>query len=163
MHQKIRSNYIGLSHEAIYKDYKVRYFSMSEFIDELIVRDANASYKEWLKEVLKNDLIVLDEIGYLPVNPRYTHLFFHFINECYEYRSVVISSNKMPAQWGSYFGNESVAMAILDRLMHHCEIVLLDGDSYRLKDKLDTLKASEKLSGSDFPLRFKSLPEKRNM
>jgi len=89
-------------------------------------------------------------------------LFFQFINECYEYRSVLITSNKMPAQWGSYFGDESVAMAILDRLMHHSEIVIMNGDSYRLKDKLDTLKASEKFSDGAFPLRSKAPSENFN-
>jgi len=119
-------------------------------------KEASSTSKEWLIEVLKNDLIVLDEIGYLPIDPRYTHLFFQFINECYEYRSVLISSNTMPAQWRSYFGDESVAMAILDRLMHHSEIVIMNGDSYRLKDKLETLKASEKFCDGAFPLRSKA-------
>ena len=153
---------IGLSREALQKGYKVRYFSMCDFVEEMIIKEASSSSKGWLKELLRNDLIVLDEIGYLPIDPWYTHLFFQFINECYEYRSVLITSNKMPAQWGSYFGDESVAMAILDRLMHHSEIVILNGDSYRLKDKLDTLKASEKFSDGAFPLRSKAPSENFN-
>jgi len=153
---------IGLIREALQKGYKVRYFSMCDFVEEMIIKAASSSSKGWLKELLRNDLIVLDEIGYLPIDPRYTHLFFQFINECYEYRSVLITSNKMPAQWGSYFGDESVAMAILDRLMHHSEIVILNGDSYRLKDKLDTLKASEKFSDGAFPLRSKAPSENFN-
>ena len=135
---------------------------MCDFVEEMIIKAASSSSKGWLKELLRNDLIVLDEIGYLPIDPRYTHLFFQFINECYEYRSVLITSNKMPAQWGSYFGDESVAMAILDRLMHHSEIVIMNGDSYRLKDKLDTLKASEKFSDGAFPLRSKAPSENFN-
>ncbi|MCB5261112.1 MAG: IS21-like element helper ATPase IstB [Candidatus Cloacimonadaceae bacterium] len=147
---------IGVSHEALQKGYKVKYFSMVEFVEEMIIKEASGLSKEWVKDLLKNDLIVLDELGYLPVDQRYTHLFFNFINACYEYRSVLITSNKMPTQWGSYFGDESVAMAILDRLMHHSEIVILNGDSYRLKDKLAVIsKASEKFSDGIFPLRSK--------
>ena len=151
---------IGVCYEALQKGYKVKYFSMVEFVEEMIMREASGQSKEWLKELLKYDLIVLDELGYLPIDHRYTHLFFNFINACYEYRSVLITSNKMPTQWGSYFGDESVAMAILDRLMHHSEIVVLNGDSYRLKDKISVIsKSSEKFSDGAFPLRSKAPSE----
>jgi len=147
---------IAISREALLKGYKVRFFIMSEFIEEMILNEAENSSKEWIKGLLKNDLIVLDELGYLPMDRRYTHLFFQFINECYEYRSILITSNKTPHQWGSFFGDESVAMAILDRLLHHCEPVLLNGDSYRLKDKLELMGHNvAKVSDGGFPLRSK--------
>ncbi|MFA7055923.1 MAG: IS21-like element helper ATPase IstB [Acholeplasmataceae bacterium] len=151
---------IGLGREALLKGYKVKYFSMCDFVEEMIMKESASSAKEWLKELLKNDLIILDELGYLPIDHRYTHLFFQFINGCYEYRSVLITSNKMPTQWGNYFGDESVAMAILDRLMHHAEVIVMNGDSYRLKDKIEVLnKASEKFSDGAFPLRSKAPSE----
>ena len=149
---------IGLARKALLKGYKVRYFSMDELVDEMILKEAEGTWKDWLKKLLKHDLIILDELGYLPIDHRYTHLFFQFINSCYEYRSIVLTSNKMPNQWGRYFGDESAAMAILDRLMHDAEVIVLNGDSYRLKDKLDTLRqASEKFPDSSFPLRSKEL------
>lgn len=148
---------IGIGREALLKGYKVRYFSMSELVEEMIMKEGAGSSKEWVRELLKNDLIILDELGYLPIDHRYTHLFFQFINGCYEYRSVLITSNKIPTQWGSYFGDESVAMAILDRLLHHAEVIVMNGDSYRLKDKIDALnKASEKFPDGAFPLRSKA-------
>jgi DNA replication protein DnaC len=147
---------LALSREALRKGYRVRYFSMSSFVEEMIHQEETEQTKKWIKKLLLNDLIVLDELGYLPVNRSYTHLFFRFINECYEYRSLIITSNKMPSQWGKYFGDESVAMAILDRLMHHSDIVVLNGDSYRLKDKLATLNhVSEKFTEGTFSLAQK--------
>jgi len=147
---------LALSREALRKGYRVRYFSMSSFVEEMIHQEETEQTKKWIKKLLHNDLIVLDELGYLPVNRSYTHLFFRFINECYEYRSLIITSNKMPSQWGKYFGDESVAMAILDRLMHHSDIVVLNGDSYRLKDKLATLNhVSEKFTEGSFSLAQK--------
>jgi DNA replication protein DnaC len=152
---------IGLCCEALLKGYKVRYYSMCALVEEMIYKDASNSYKEWFKELLKNDLIVLDELGYLPIDNRYTHLFFRLINECYEYRSLLITSNKIPDQWGAYFGDEVVAMAILDRLMHHCEIVVIRGDSYRLKDKLDILgQAGGRFSVGASSLRSEAPTEK---
>jgi DNA replication protein DnaC len=130
---------IATATEALYKGYRVRFYSMPDFVEEMILRDVNQSYKQWMKELLSYDLIVLDELGYLPVDRKYTHLFFQFINECYEYRSLIITSNKIPSQWGSYFGDESVAMAVLDRLLHHSSVIVMKGDSYRLKDKLESM------------------------
>jgi len=147
---------LALSREALLKGYKVPFFSMIQFVEDMIINEASGNSKEWIKGLLKNDLVVLDELGYLPIDHRYTHLFFHFINEFYEYRSILITSNKSPHQWGNYFGDESVAMAILDRLMHHCEMVVLNGDSYRLKNKVQLLsQASEKVFDGGFPLRSK--------
>jgi len=148
---------IALSREALLKGYKVRFFTMKDFIEQMIVSEASDGCKEWLKELLKNDLIILDELGYLPVDRNYIHLFFQFINECYEYRSILITSNKNPGQWGNFFGDEAIAMAILDRLLHNCEPILLKGDSYRLKDKLNILGNSEaKAFVGVSPLRSKT-------
>ncbi len=60
--------------------------------------------------------------------------FFQLVNRCYEYRSLVITSNKLFNEWGVYFGDSTIATAILDRLLHHAEAVVINGDSYRLKD-----------------------------
>lgn len=130
---------IATALEAIYRGYKVRFFSMNEFIEEMIIQELNRTSKKWLSNLMKYDIIVLDELGYLPVDSKYTHLFFRFVNECYEYRSLIITSNKMPSQWGVYFGDESVAMAILDRLLHRSTVVKMKGDSYRLRDKAENL------------------------
>ncbi len=131
---------VALAIEALYKGYKVKFFNMPEFIEDMILKENNKTIKHWFKELLTYDLIILDELGYLPVDKKYTHLFFQFINECYEYRSLIITSNKIPSQWGTYFGDESVAMAILDRLLHHSILTVMKGDSYRIKDKLENMK-----------------------
>jgi len=126
---------IATALEAIYRGYKVKFFSMNEFVEEMIIEELNQTSKKWLTKLIKYDLIILDELGYLPVESKYTHLFFKFINECYEYRSLIVTSNKVPSQWGSYFGDESVAMAILDRLLHRSTVIRMQGDSFRLRDK----------------------------
>ncbi len=128
---------IATALEAIYKGYKVKFFSMDGFVEEMIFQEVNQNSKRRLSGLMKFDLIVLDELGYLPLDSRYTHLFFKFVNECYQYRSLIITSNKLPSQWGVYFGDESVAMPILDRLLHRSTFIKMKGDSYRLRDKVD--------------------------
>lgn len=128
---------IAVGYAAIFKYYKVVFYSLPRLIEEMILAEDNRSFDRWLKTVLKNDLIIIDELGYLPLKPVYANLFFQVINQCYEYRSLLITSNKLFTEWGAYFGNQTMATAILDRLLHHAEAVVLNGDSYRLKDKRD--------------------------
>ena len=79
--------------------------------------------------------IVIDEVGYIPFEPEAANLFFQLISARYERASVIVTSNKPFGRWGETFGDDTVAAAMIDRLVHHAEVVALKGDSYRLKDR----------------------------
>jgi len=125
---------LSLGYSAIMEHYKVRFYTMQDLMEEMILSDDEKGFDIFLKKLLKHDLLIIDELGYLPLKPRYSNLFFQLINNCYEYRSVLITSNKFYKEWGELFGNQTIAGAILDRLLHHSESIVLQGDSYRLKD-----------------------------
>ena len=78
--------------------------------------------------------IVIDEVGYIPFEPEAANLFFQLISARYERASVIVTSNKPFGRWGETFGDAVVAAAMIDRLVHHAEVVSLKGDSYRLED-----------------------------
>lgn len=80
-------------------------------------------------------LLIIDEIGYIPFDPEAANLMFALISARYEQASVIVTSNKPFGSWGEIFGDEIVAAAMIDRLVHHAEIISLKGDSYRLKDR----------------------------
>jgi DNA replication protein DnaC len=80
-------------------------------------------------------LLVIDEVGYIPFDGEAANLFFQLISARYERASVVVTSNKPFGRWGEVFGDPVVAAAMIDRLVHHAEVVNLKGDSYRLKDR----------------------------
>jgi len=89
-------------------------------------------------------LVVVDEVGYIPFDPEAANLMFSLISARYERASVIVTSNKPFSGWGEIFGDEVVAAAMIDRLVHHAEILALKGDSYRLRDKdLGARPASE--------------------
>lgn len=134
---------IAVGYAAIFKHFKVIFYSTTQLIEEMIIAEDEQRFENWLQALLKNDLIIIDEMGYLPLKPVYANLFFQLVNQCYEYRSVLITSNKLFNEWGVYFGNQTIATAILDRLLHHAEAIVINGDSYRLKDKI---KTKEKIS-----------------
>lgn len=131
---------IAAGYAAIFKGYRVLFYSMQKLLEEMILAEDQGTFVTYLKQLLKNDLIIIDEIGYLPLKPVYANLFFQLINQAYEYRSIFITSNKLFNEWGRYFGDKTIATAILDRLLHHSQNIMLNGDSYRLKGKLQIQK-----------------------
>ena len=80
-------------------------------------------------------LIVVDEVGYIPFDPEAANLMFSLVSNRYERASMIVTSNKPFSAWGEIFGDEVTAAAMIDRLVHHAEILALKGDSYRLKDR----------------------------
>ena len=88
-----------------------------------------------LSQYGKSKLLIIDELGYLPLEPDAAHLFFQLISRRYERGSVLITSNRPVMEWGEVFGDQVVATAILDRLLHHSHVLTVRGDSYRLREK----------------------------
>ena len=80
-------------------------------------------------------LLVVDEVGYIPFEPEAANLFFQLVSSRYERASLIVTSNKQFGRWGEVFGDDVVAAAMIDRLVHHAEVIALKGDSYRLKDR----------------------------
>ena len=97
----------------------------------------------------KPELLIIDELGYLPFEVDAAHLFFQLVSTRYEAGAILLTSNRSVAEWGEVFADAVVATAILDRLLHHSHIITIRGDSYRLKEKrrsglLSTAKAATK-------------------
>ena len=80
-------------------------------------------------------LLVIDEVGYIPFEPEAANLFFQLVSARYERASLIVTSNKPFGRWGEVFGDDTVAAAMIDRLVHHAEVIALKGDSYRLKNR----------------------------
>ena len=86
-------------------------------------------------EYCKPRLLIIDELGYLPFERRAAHLFFQLVNRRYEKGSLLVTTNQRVSDWGIVFGDEVLATAILDRLLHHSHTLLITGESYRLREK----------------------------
>ena len=90
-----------------------------------------------LKTLSKYKLLIIDEVGYLPIEKESANMLFQLINKRYEKCSTIITTNKAFSEWGELFGDSMIANAILDRLLHHSHIINITGNSYRLKDKFE--------------------------
>ena len=127
----------ALGVEAVRAGKRVYRASLAEIIDML----ARAERDGWLPERLRffnrNSLLIVDEIGYLPVTPGGANLFFQLVNARYEKGAMILTSNRGFAEWGDVFGDPVVATALLDRLLHHAIVIQIEGASYRLRAHAD--------------------------
>lgn len=126
---------IALGRAAIHEDYSVRYVTASTLMTTLMRAHDTDQWDVCLRGFAKPHLLVIDEFGYLPVPASAAHLLFQVVAERYESGSVLLTSNQSIGDWGQVLGDEVVATAILDRLLHHSQVIAIRGESYRLREK----------------------------
>ena len=126
---------VALGHEAIRQGYSVLFATAPALVAALAKAHAEGRLEDRLSFFAKPKLLIIDELGYLPFEPEAAHLFFQLVSSRYERASLIVTSNKPFSAWGEIFGDEIVAAAMIDRLVHHAEILSLKGDSYRLRDR----------------------------
>jgi DNA replication protein DnaC len=121
----------ALAIKACYSGISIYFTTMAELVGKL---KQNAESSSRGRSYDRNALVVVDEVGYMPISRQEAHLFFQFICRRYERASTVITSNKSFSEWEELFGDPVIASAILDRLLHHCRVINIKGNSYRMKD-----------------------------
>jgi len=126
---------VALGREAIAVGYSVLFVSAAALVATLVKAQLDARLDEKLTHYTKPKLLIVDELGYLPLEPHAAHLFFQLVSRRYERGSMLITSNRAVAEWGTVFGDPVVATAILDRLLHHSHVVTIRGESFRLREK----------------------------
>lgn len=146
---------LGLGRLAVEHGYTVRFYSAATLLGllEKAVRDGTLEAK--LKELSKPQLLIVDEIGYLPYTPEAARLFFLVVSRRYEKKSLITTSNRPPSEWGLIFADSTAATAILDRLLHHCTVLTIRGESYRL---LEQKKAGLRLKAATVTDKVATLP-----
>jgi DNA replication protein DnaC len=126
---------IALGRAAIGEGYSVLFVAAPALAAGLAKAHAEGRLEERLGFFAKPKLLIVDELGYLPFEPNAAHLFFQLVSRRYERGSMLITSNRSVGEWGTVFGDPVVATAILDRLLHHSQVITIRGDSYRLREK----------------------------
>ena len=127
---------VGLGLKAIEHGYRVLFSTAAAMIAKLTAALAEGRLEEKLKLFTVPRLLIIDEIGYLPIDRTGANLFFQLISRRYERGPMILTSNQSFGAWGDVFGDRVIATAILDRVLHHATTINVRGNSYRLKDKL---------------------------
>jgi len=125
----------GIGIKAVDAGYKVLFISALALVEVLELAELKGGLKAKINSLLKFDVLIIDELGYLPMNKQGMYNLFQLINGYYEYRSIILTTNKDFSNWGEFFVDDNVAVPIVDRLIHHSHIFMLGGESYRLKQK----------------------------
>lgn len=126
--------YDSLGYQACLKNNTVLFTSAIDAVNNLIAAQHAGQLKQELKKYLKPSLLIMDELGYLPIDKAGADLLFQIISERYERGSIVITTNRAFKDWAEIFNNDStLTSALLDRLLHHTEAVVIEGDSYRMR------------------------------
>ncbi len=126
---------IALGIRACLAGQRVIFKTATEWVALLADQQRQGRLDDELKRLSFIPLIVVDEVGYIPFDPQAANLMFMLVSRRYERASLIVTSNKPFGAWGEIFGDEITAAAMVDRLVHHAEILSLKGDSYRLKDR----------------------------
>jgi DNA replication protein DnaC len=125
----------GLAYDAIERGYKVCFRNMSDLLSTLRLKDLTPTAQKEYKRLSEAQLIVIDDVMSLPIEREDGNRFFVFINQMYETASFIVSTNKSPARWAQSLNDEVLATALLDRLLYKCQLIQLQGKSYRMQNR----------------------------
>jgi DNA replication protein DnaC len=125
----------GLAIRACQAGHRVAFATAAGWVARLAEAHHAGRLQAELTRLGRYPLLVIDEVGYIPFEAEAANLFFQLVSARYERASLIVTSNKQFGRWGEVFGDDVVAAAMIDRLVHHAEVIALKGDSYRLKDR----------------------------
>lgn len=131
---------VSLGIKAVEKGYNVSFISMEDLIRHLKLQDIASRSRQRIKRIISSDLVIIDEIGFVPIKKEESNLFFQLITVLYEQTSLIITSNKGFEDWAELMEDPVITTAILDRIVHHSEIFNLTGESYRVKHRTSILE-----------------------
>jgi len=132
----------NLAHQAVLKGYSVLFTGASAMLNVLDAQDGNLSLQRRLKYYSHPDVLVIDEVGYLSYANRHADLLFEIINRRYEKKTTIVTTNRPFSEWEEVFPNAACVVSLVDRLIHHAQIVTIDGDSYRMKEAQEKATAN---------------------
>jgi DNA replication protein DnaC len=128
---------VALGVEAVRAGRSVYFSPLADIVASLARAEREGTLRERIRFLCRASLLIVDEIGYLPVGAGAGNLFFQLVNARYERGAMILTSNRGFAEWGEVFGDQVVATALLDRLLHHAVVVQIEGASYRLRQHAD--------------------------
>lgn len=127
---------IALGIEAVNAGHSALFITMDELANRMYASLADGSLPQYIRSLLRNELIILDEVGYLSLDKTASDHLFQLVSRAYENVSLVVTSNLDFSEWGTLFASPGTAAAVLDRLLHHAHVITLRGDSYRVRNRL---------------------------
>ena len=134
---------VALAVAACQAGFSIYFTTLDDLVRRLRTAEATGRFNRQLTAYLRPAVLVVDEVGYLPLDRAEANMVFQLVSRRYERGTMIITSNKSFTEWGGVLGDDVLATAILDRLLHHCDVLTINGPSYRLKDRLTLIPGGE--------------------
>lgn len=115
---------------------RVRFFTAASIVNALLEANEKGTIGKFLRQIEKLGLLILDELGYIPLHKQGAELLFQVISMCYEAKSIIVTTNLQFSQWNNVFGDPILTEAVIDRLIHHSHLIIFKGESHRYKDSI---------------------------
>ena len=152
----------NIAYHAVVRGYTGLFVTAGHMLNDLASQDGDNALRRRIKYYVKPQLLIIDEMGYLSYSNRHADLLFEVISRRYQEKATMVTTNKPFTEWGGIFPNASCVVSLIDRLVHHSEIISIDAESYRLKEaKEQSLKRKEKRSRRKSKLAKNSEPTKQ--
>ena len=124
----------NLGYQAVMQGHTVVFTTAANMLNDLAAQDGDNALRRRLKHYARPALLIIDEIGYLSYSNRHADLLFEIINRRYEQNATIVTTNRPFGEWNEVFPNASCVVSLIDRLVHHSQIIAIEGDSYRMKE-----------------------------
>lgn len=134
----------NIAHQALLAGHTVLFTSAAQMLNELAAQDSDRALRQRLALYARPQLLCVDEVGYLSYSNRHADLLFEIVSRRYEQKATLITTNRPFAEWGEVFPNAACVVSLVDRLVHHAEIIHIEGDSYRLKEAKERAERRKK-------------------
>ena len=152
---------MALGVEAVKAGRSVHFITLADLVDALARAEREGNLRQKIRFYRRFALLIVDEIGYLPVVAGGGNLFFQLVNARYERGAMILTSNRGFAEWGEVFGDPVVATALLDRLLHHAVVIQIEGASYRMRQHADLVPEHIRARSLIHPPSVVPLPKRR--
>ncbi len=138
----------NLAHQAALQGYSSLFVSAAQMLADLAAQDGDRALRRRIKHYVKPTVLAIDEVGYLSYSNRHADLLFEIISQRYEQKPTIITTNRPFSEWGEVFPNAACVVSLVDRLVHHSEIIVLEGESYRMKEAKERVSSKRAKAGS---------------
>ncbi len=149
----------SIAHQAVMQGHSALFVNAAQMLGDLAAQDGDNALRRRLQHYARPDLLIIDEVGYLSYGNRHADLLFNIVSRRYEKKSTIVTTNRPFSEWSEVFPNAACVVSIVDRLVHHSEILVIEGESYRMKEAKERANRKKKPAKSQRNPAKPSTPE----
>jgi len=146
----------NIAHHAVMQGHSALFVNAAQMLGDLAAQDGDNALRRRLKHYAHPDVLIIDEVGYLSYGNRHADLLFNIVNRRYELKPTIVTTNRPFAEWSEVFPNAACVVSIVDRLVHHSEIVVIEAESYRMREAKERARKKKRSVKSKRTLRAKT-------